>query len=143
MPPPGRGPYGFLDGASAAVCCLHVVSQLQNGDALLTNAPLRVAINDLLLGTLLALPHSHTDQLVIDPRDAEPSVVHRAKEYLEARAAEPISIGDVVEACGCSTSALYRAFQRHCGCTPNEFLVAQRLEAAHRKLPQSKTACSG
>jgi AraC-like DNA-binding protein len=121
-------------GAAARNTLLHVVSELENANTLLTNASLRVAINDLLLGTLLSLPHSHTDQLLIDPDDAEPSVVRRAEEYLEAHLAEPIGIRDVVEACGCSTSALYRAFQRYRGFTPNEFLILRRLEAARRKL---------
>ena len=65
---------------------MHVVSELENGDVLLKNRSLRVAMDDMLLGTLLSLPHSHSDQLVMDSGNAAPSVVRQAEEYLEAGA---------------------------------------------------------
>ena len=124
-----RGP-----GAVASRMLLHVASELERSDELLQNRLIRVAIDDLLLGALLSLPHSHSDELFSDSDDAAPSVVLRAEEYLEAHAVEPIKIRDVIEACGCSSSLLYRAFQRHRGCTPGEFLNDRRLELAHGML---------
>ena len=121
-------------GAMARQTLMHLVSQLETGDAILQNELLRVAINDLLLGTLLSLPHSHAEQLLDDPGEVEPSILRRAEEYMEAHSAEPIKIRDVVEACGCSSSLIHRAFQRYRAYTPNEFLISQRLEAARRRL---------
>ncbi len=124
-----RGP-----GAVASRVLLHVLSELERSDELLQNRLVRVAIDDLLIGALLSLPHSHSDELFFDSDDAAPSVVLRAEEYLEAHATEPIKIRDVIEACGCSSSLLYRAFQRHRGCTPGEFLNDRRLELARGML---------
>lgn len=121
-------------GATAKRTLMHLVSVLETSDVLLQNRSLRVTIDDLLLGTLLSLPHSHTDQLVIEPGHAASSIVNRAEEYLKAHAAEPIKIRDIVEVCGCSSSLLHRSFQRYRGCTPSEFLRTQRLESAHRML---------
>lgn len=121
-------------GATARRTLMHVVAELETTDVLLQNRLLRVAIDDLLLGTLLSLPHSHSDKLFKDPGDAAPIVVQRAEEFLDSHASEPIKIRDVVEACGCSSSLLYRAFQRHRGCTPSKFLQNRRLELARSKL---------
>jgi AraC-like DNA-binding protein len=121
-------------GATASRSLRHVVSELETNDVLLKNRSLRVAMDDMLLGTLLSLPHTHSDQLFIDPGHAAPNIVQRAEEYLEAHAAEPIRIRDIVDACGCSSSLLYRSFQRYRGCTPSDFLRSQRLASAHRML---------
>lgn len=61
---------------------MHVASELETSDVLQKHSLLRVAMDDLLLGTLLSLPHSHSDQLLMDDHVA-PSVVQRAEEYLE------------------------------------------------------------
>jgi AraC-like DNA-binding protein len=113
---------------------MHLISELETSDVLLQNRSLRVAIDDFLLGTLLSVPHSHSDKLFKGPGDAAPIVVQRAEEFLDSHASEPIKIRDVVEACGCSSSLLYRAFQRHRGCTPSKFLQNRRLELARSKL---------
>ena len=124
-----RGP-----GALARQTLMHVVSQLETDNSVLKNDFLRVAINDLLLGTLLSLPHSHSEQLLDDTGDVPPSVLRRAEEFMEAHCCEPIKIQDVIEACGCSGSLLHRAFQQYRGYTPKQFLAIQRLEAARRRL---------
>jgi AraC-like DNA-binding protein len=132
-------------GAQARRTLLHVLSQLETSDVLVKNGLLRNAVDDLLLGTLLSLPHSHLDQLLSSPGDAAPSVVRRAEEYLEAHAAEAVKMRDVAEACGCSISLLYRAFERYREYTPSEFLRYQRLETARRMFlspSQSDTVAS-
>lgn len=121
-------------GALARQALMHVVSQLETDAAVVTNRLLRAAFDDLLLGMLLSLPHSHREQLHAEVGQVVPGIVHRAEEYMEAHAAEPIKIRDVIEACGCSASLLHRAFQKYRGYTPSEFLANQRLEAARRRL---------
>ena len=121
-------------GLLARQTLMHVVSQLETDEAIVKNDLLRVSIDDLLLGTLLSLPHSHAEQMHDDSGDVAPSILRRAEEFMEAHAAEPIKIRDVIEACGCSGSLLNHAFQRHRGYTPNQFLASQRLEAARRRL---------
>jgi AraC-like DNA-binding protein len=115
----------------------HVVSQIEDNDILLLNRSLRVTIDVLLIGTLLSLPHSQVSQLLDDSGDVVPAIVHRAESFMEAHATGPIAMRDVVGACACSASMLYRAFQRFRGYTPNEFLNGQRLEAARLRLLSS------
>lgn len=141
----GRSPKGRIQfnrgvdissgpGLLARQTLMHVVSQLETDAAVATSELLRSATDDLLLGTLLSLPHSHTEQLLRDPGDVAPGILHRAEEFIEAHSAEPIRIRDVINACGCSASLLQRAFQKYRGYTPSEFLAGQRLEAARRRL---------
>jgi AraC-like DNA-binding protein len=124
-----RGP-----GAQASRTLMHVLSQLDTSDVLVKNDLLRVAVDDLLLGTLLSLPHSHRNQLFGSPGDAAASVVQRAEEYLEAHATKAVRMRDVAEACECSISLLYRVFERYRKYTPGDFLKYQRLEAARRMI---------
>ena len=121
-------------GALARQTLMHVVSQLETNEAIATNDLLRVAFDELLLATLLSLPHSHADQLLKDVGDVAPAFVRRAEEYMEAHSTEPMKIRDVIEYCGCSSSLLHRAFRNHRGYTPAQFLALQRLEAARRRL---------
>ena len=121
-------------GLLARQTLMHVVSQLETDQSVVKNDLLRVSIDDLLLGTLLSLPHSYAGRMLDDSGEIATSILRRAEEFIEAHAAEPIKIRDVIEACGCSGSLLHRAFQRHRGYTPNQFLASQRLEAARRRL---------
>lgn len=113
---------------------LTIVSQLETDKTLLTNRLLRIATDELLLTTLLSLPNSHSEILLREPGDVASTVVHRAEEYLAAHATEPIKMRDVFGACGCNRNLLYRAFKKHRGYTPNEFLQSRRLEAARQRL---------
>lgn len=121
-------------GALARQTLMHVASQLETNTTILTNDLLRTATDDLLLATLLSLPHSHAGELHNDFGDTAPGIVRRAEEFMEAHAAEPIRIRDVIEECRCSASLLHRTFQQHRGYTPAQFLARQRLEAARRRL---------
>ena len=121
-------------GAVARQTLIHIVSQLENDSSIATNHLLRGAIDDLLLATLLSLPHSHAEQLHRDVGDIAPNILRRAEEFMEAHSTDPIRIRDVIEACGCSSSLLHRAFQKHRGYTPADFLANRRLDAARRRL---------
>jgi len=126
-------------GAQLRQSLLHVVSQLETSDTLLSNRLHRTATDDLLLTTLLSIPNSHTSFLLRDAQDFAPSLVRRAEEFLEAHATNPIKMQDVFEACGCDRNRLYRAFKQHRGYTPHEFLQSCRLRAS-RKLLLSPSA---
>lgn len=121
-------------GALARQTLMNIVSLLETDSAIVTNELLRVAMDEMLLATLLSLPHNHAEQLQGDSGDVAPHYLYRAEEFIEAHFAEPIKIRDVVQVCGCSASLLHRAFQKYRDYTPAQFLAGQRLDAARRRL---------
>lgn len=60
--------------------------------------------------------------------------VRMAEEILSARAEEPLSIAEVAELAGVGLRSLERSFKAARGLSLRDFLKAQRLELAHRRL---------
>jgi len=122
-------------GAQARRLLDFVIDESQRDDSILQNRLLRANLDDILLDVLLMLPNNYSDQLV-DGRwlAAAPGIVRRAEEYLEANAAEPITVSDVVAVCSCSRRALFGAFRKYRGYTPIQFLTECRLRCAHLAL---------
>ncbi|MFG1921013.1 AraC family transcriptional regulator [Cryptosporangium sp. NPDC048952] len=65
---------------------------------------------------------------------AAPVVVRRAAEFIEAHAAEAITLEDIAAAAGIGTRALHTAFARHLETTPLGYLYRVRLARAHEEL---------
>jgi AraC family transcriptional regulator len=59
------------------------------------------------------------------------------EELVEARFSEPLSIGDMAQACGLSTGFFLRAFKASTGQTPHRFLMNRRIAEARRLLEQT------
>ncbi|MFG1673758.1 helix-turn-helix transcriptional regulator [Micromonospora sp. NPDC049282] len=68
------------------------------------------------------------------PPGVRPALVRRAAEYIEAHAAQPLTVVRIAAACEVGPRALQAAFQRHHGQSPIAFLRAVRLRRAHREL---------
>ena len=95
----------------------------------------RSALQDLLLGAVLALPNNHSDLLVGGYRgQISQRLVLIAEEYMDAQSGEPLSISDLLAICGCSRSTLFEAFHRYRNHTPMQFLLARRMEKARELL---------
>lgn len=58
----------------------------------------------------------------------------RAKEMLRSKLEGSISITEIADACGLSRSYFIHAFRETTGCTPHQWLIAQRLEHARALL---------
>jgi AraC-like DNA-binding protein len=103
-----------------------------------------MAANPLVTGTLQQLaaaaaiatfPNTAMDVTYQPgPGFAAPATVRRAIEYIEAHAAEPITLADIARAAGVTGRALQFAFRRHHGMTPMAYLRQVRLDSAHREL---------
>ena len=65
---------------------------------------------------------------------AEPAVVRRAIDYIDANADRPIGVADIATAAHIGVRGLQQAFRRHRGQSPLDCLRAARLERAHRGL---------
>lgn len=63
-----------------------------------------------------------------------PSAVHRAAAFIEASAAQPITLADIAGHAGVTGRALQYAFRRYLDTTPTGYLRRIRLEHAHREL---------
>lgn len=92
-------------------------------------------IQEALYGALLLGQDSTIHHLLRKPPPAaDTRAVRRAEEILAARAAEPISITEVAALTGIGLRSLERSFKAARGCSLRDFLKAQRLELAHRRL---------
>ncbi|MCZ7436965.1 AraC family transcriptional regulator [Micromonospora sp. WMMC241] len=67
-----------------------------------------------------------------------PALVRRAADYIEAHAAQPLTVAQIAAACGVGPRALQVAFQRHHEQSPMAFLRAVRLRRAHRDLTRAR-----
>ncbi|MCR0981995.1 AraC family transcriptional regulator [Roseomonas populi] len=68
-------------------------------------------------------------------RDAvRPAALRRALAYLEARAADPLTLADIAAAAGVPERTLHEAFRRHLGTTPLRHLRDLRLDRARSRL---------
>jgi AraC-like DNA-binding protein len=68
------------------------------------------------------------------PGRAAPAVVRRAVAFIDAHAAEPITLEDIAAASGIKVRGLQAAFARHRDTTPMGYLRRVRMERAHRDL---------
>lgn len=93
------------------------------------------ALRDALLTTLLTGPiHSASALLAAPAPLVTPACVRRAEEYINAHAAEPITLEDIVAAVGVPARSLQASFQRYRGTTPMAFLKQRRLDLARLRL---------
>lgn len=122
-------------GANARATFLHVVNALDAQPTLLDHPLIASNYQELLLGTLLTLPHNFSDELSHSAATSPaPGSVVRAEEYIKANAGLPITITDILLQAGCSRKALFTNFRKFRGYTPGEFLASVRLELAHARL---------
>ena len=122
-------------GAYGAKTIHHMISCLDADPTLLDNELIAANFEDSILGVLLALPNSYSDELLRPGRNlAAPAKVTRAEEYMEANAHLPITITDVISHVGCSRKAFYSNFDRFRDYSPLQFLADRRLKLAHERL---------
>ncbi len=92
----------------------------------------------LTTAVLMAFPCNAMDALADRPAPgtltAEPQVVRRAVEFIDANAQRAVGLGDIAEAARISPRGLQFAFRRHLDSTPLEYLRRVRMEGAHRDL---------
>lgn len=82
------------------------------------------------LTTLLLSGFSHTGSAILKRPQASPApaAVRRAEEFIEAHAAEAISMADIAAAAGVPLRSLQDAFKRARGMTLSEALLSARLD---------------
>jgi AraC-like DNA-binding protein len=68
------------------------------------------------------------------PQQTGSQAVRKAREFLHAHAAEPVSLSELASRIGVGLRSLQIAFRREIGCSPREYLIACRLEVARARL---------
>lgn len=88
----------------------------------------RLACESRLVETVTAMLAGHAEQPL--PADPTELPLHRAREYLEAHLAEPVSIGALAAAVGQDPFRLIRSFRRTVGVPPYAYLTHLRVARA-------------
>ena len=96
----------------------------------------------VLVAFLTANRHSFSHLLEREPKDALPSHVRRAEDFIAAHWDEPITIEKLVEATGVGARAIFRAFQQTRGYSPMAFARMVRLRHAREMLSATGTETS-
>lgn len=91
--------------------------------------------DDLLLGFASAVVSGDVrTHLSGRPADPGKSVARQAREYIEAKASEPVRFTELARGLGVSLRALQIGFRRQFGSSPREFLMTCRLQMARERL---------
>jgi AraC-like DNA-binding protein len=122
----------------AATLARNVVSVFHELQALGRSGLTKLAManfDEILLGLAMIAASPHMREFVRDKQRASgSSSVRKAREYIHAHAADPISFSDLAARIGVGLRALQLAFRRELGCSPREYLIACRLEVARGRL---------
>ncbi len=111
------------------------------GSSALLIGALREALMTSMLSTL---EHSASALFEGQPPRVAPRQVRRAEEYIEAHAAEPLTLADIARAAGVSARSLQVTFKEYRGISPMESLRRRRFDLARQQLmtagPEARVA---
>lgn len=102
---------------------------------------LRTPIEHLIVATLLhSQQNNYSDELQKPAPAIAPSHVKRVEDYIKANACEPLTVADLAEYAGVSTSALYTGFRDFRNTSPMAYLRNERLQHVHDELLRTDPA---
>jgi AraC-like DNA-binding protein len=97
---------------------------------------------DLCLNALLDGQHhslSSAIEVFEGRAETQPAALRRARAYLEARAAQPLNMGELSDAAGSGIRALQIGFRRHFGTTISDMLLDIRLAQLNTRLRTARS----
>jgi AraC-like DNA-binding protein len=94
-------------------------------------------VRTFVTGLLLTHRHNFSDELRHGHSSLRPRNLRRALSYIEAHLAEPMTLGDVAQASGCSARTLNDTFQEHLAVSPMTRVRQLRLDRVHAELLDS------
>jgi AraC-like DNA-binding protein len=117
---------------------LHIVQQIDAGFTANAHVLATRQIEQALLAWLLeAQPNDSSAALSQSCSGCTPRHVRKAVDFIEAHAAEPIGIQEIVAASDASARSLYEGFRRFRGTSPMELLRSLRIRRAREDLSQA------
>ncbi len=75
-----------------------------------------------------------SNQIAVQDANAEPPIIHRAKEYIEEHKSDPISLGEVAKTLNVSTFYFCKLFKKATGLNFTDYLSRVRIEKAKNLL---------
>jgi AraC-like DNA-binding protein len=117
---------------------LHIVQQIDAGFTATPQVLATRQIEQALLAWLLeAQPNDSSAALSQSCSGCTPRHVRKAVDFIQAHAAEPIGIEEIVAASGASARSLYEGFRRFRGASPMELLRSLRISGAREDLSRA------
>lgn len=114
---------------AAGMLAFHRAAEIPGQTALQRDTQLRGLISRLIRRHAVTRPDGR-------PAAEEPAAVRRVRAYLDANAAEDISLADLGAMVGLSPLYLARAFRKAVGVPPHAYQILRRVEAATALLRQ-------
>jgi transcriptional regulator GlxA family with amidase domain len=112
-----------------------LLSQLNAGHEVLRHPAVRMSqVRTFVTTLLLTHRHSFSDQLLHGQSPVRPRHLRAALGYIEAHLSEPMTLGDIASAAGCSARTLNDAFREHFAVSPMTRVRQLRLDAARAEL---------
>lgn len=120
-----------------------VLQELIASPDLLAHERLRAGLQQRLLDSILAVVADTGAELLRPPAPSTRAyIVGRAIDYIEPRLADPISVRDLCAAIRVCPRTLSYAFSEVLGASPKSYLLASRLNRAHRDLADARVHAS-
>jgi AraC-like DNA-binding protein len=120
----------------------YVKNVVLTDDALATPLILGAVGRLLAAVTLAAFPATATEGWTLHDRNgAQPVLLRRAIEFIEANVIEDIGLGHIAEAVCLTPRAVQYMFRRHLDMTPLQYLRRTRLHYAHTELLAADREC--
>ncbi|MDM0035820.1 AraC family transcriptional regulator [Variovorax sp. J22P271] len=108
---------------------------LDGGGSPALSAAAEASLEEFLLTVLLQQhPHNFSDELARPQPTLAPRLVRQAESYMQAHAAQPLTVAEVARSLGVSVRALQAGFQAHRQSTPMAYLRQVRLERVRQAL---------
>lgn len=104
-------------------------------------SPLLSAQIEQMVVTMLLVcqSHNYTRALCEDVRTVAPAFIRRAEQFIEDRAQDPITVGDMAEHVGVSTRSLFTGFRKYRNTSPMLYLKEVRLNRVREQLMRGQT----
>ncbi|WP_369211415.1 helix-turn-helix transcriptional regulator [Streptomyces flavofungini] len=106
-----------------------LIEQLDSGDPLFQRQELQQSqVRCIVTALLLAQPHTHTHTLRAEPAAPRPKALRSALAFIEDNLPEPLSLGRIAEAAGCSARTLTAMFRQELDTSPMRNVRGLRLD---------------
>lgn len=130
-------------GSALRSLCRWTARELDRPDAdIVTCEPAAAALERTLLSLFLACVDEQTPHDGSRTETVTPACLRRVEDWLTAHLTDPVGVEDMAAVAGVGVRALQLAFRRHHACTPMQWLLHRRLEAAHSALAMPEPGCT-
>lgn len=112
-----------------------LLTQLDSGHEVLQHPAVRLSqVRTFVTSLLLTHRHSFSDELRHGHSPLRPRHLRAALAYIEEHLADPMTLGDIARAAGCSARTLTDTFHEHLATSPMVRVRQVRLDRVHSEL---------